>query len=278
MSAKTFCKILAIWLLFTALFDSNVWAQTIKPGVGSESINLKSRMEELKKDYILKDDGTLNGLYIIADQGVEISFNGNIPKLISFSKETAATTEGVNFRTTKNTVLSVYGTSKCYQAENNIFYYEKGIGFEFENDKVCKIFVFQAQSGELYGDNIILPGIRAGEIYLNKSLSLVEKKWGDPESVTVLTGVSGGRMNFYDQTRGFIIITERNKIKSLVILTPVMATRDGLCVGLDANLISRHLGKGTKVGEQIIYKKLGISFLVKNGIIKEISLSEPSER
>lgn len=135
--------------------------------------------------------------------------------------------------------------------------------------------VIQANVEPIFGDRYLIPGVRAGNILLENSISHIEKEWGEPESVTLLTGVRRGKMFFYDKTRGVILITERNRIKGIVVLDDSFKTSEGLSVGDCSNLIEEFYGRGEKTGEQIVYKEQGISFFVKQGKIKEISISKP---
>ena len=138
----------------------------------------------------------------------------------------------------------------------------------------CPLIVY-AGHDSFSGDGYVIPGERVGNILLDKSVSYIEKEWGKPESITLLTGVRRGKMFFYDQTKGVILITERNRIKGIVVLADSFKTQEELSVGSSADFIEKFYGKGEKTGEQIVYKNKGISFLVKDGKIKEISISEP---
>jgi len=146
---------------------------------------------------------------------------------------------------------------------------------------ICLLFSFPCfaakENDTLLGDKLIVPGVRVGNIYLDKSATYIEKEWGNPEAVTPLTGHIRGKLLFYSSTKGIILITERNRIKAIVVVSPVFETEKGLKVESDSSLIKKNHSNGAAIGEQMIYKNEGISFLVKAGKIKEISINQPIE-
>lgn len=243
--------LVAFLLSILTIFAPADAIELIKPGFGTSEYNLSSQPKE-SNPYIVR------------------SLTSGKCYMLTFKGGSYITSEGATFGHTQQDVLKRYSNDVPLFKGTTILYFKRGIGFNFKSDKLSEIFVFYPHQSKLSGDELIVPGVRVGEIRLGTFISDVIKILGTPSSITDCYDLTKKKLYFYDLRYGLIFMTERGRIIKIVILTPVFKFKEGIAVGNSVDEAQKRLGTGKIVDDVIIYDQ----FLLKSegGVISEIDL------
>ncbi len=263
-------KIIPILLIFCILAPEISYAQMtlIKAGYGTEALNISIEPKNIAES---SPNSKGEEQVVQTKDGTEIHIKNNNIFLITFINPLFITYEGIKIGCTKDDIIRKYGRPKIENA-NTLLYYNSGIGFELSQDKIIKILIFPTPAKTILGDGKIIAGERAGNINLDMMISDIEKIWNKPDYITKFEEPAKRKMYFYTDLHGVILITERNRIKEIAILSPLYTYEGVIRVGVSVNKIKSVMGEGLRKDNLIIYRDQGINFRIKNEIISEITI------
>lgn len=187
---------------------------------------------------------------------------------ITITGGSARTASGLGIGSSWAEVRSALG-SGLKRGAGNRTYPNRGIGFTFTGQNVSKVFVFKKEDVlPLQGDRLIVPGVRAGDLKLGMTQSVVESFWGKPSS-------SEGE-NLRWSRMGVGLMIRDGRVAAITMTTGDYLTSGGLKVGVPGGDVITALGKpGVQNKAGLFYPRLGLAFYLTQNQVSTIQVFPP---